>query len=797
MGNLFAQQIQISSDLIEDKLKQYQRANRSLPLFLHIDKTVYTNNESIWFSAYLLNFGSDTVEHNVLSIALADMVTKKVILTEKYKMRNALSFGALTLPDTIPSGNYQLIAFTNLIDANKIPVAKFSTNISIKSITRQDFTSAIYLIDSTAKNGLLRAKIAVNFKEEPKSKITPVVEYTYGKKTLQAITQNKHDFFLSIPEVNLFNSNPVLQAKIKLNKQIQYLTINLPRVQKKEITVRFFPEGGNLSYDLPNVIAWEAQIDNQIPIAVKAILYQNEKPIDTVETNSYGAGKFKLKPTQNSIYTLKTIPGNYIKSDSTYHLPKPIESTLVLNLPNAITDDTLQVNLFTKTKKSVQILIKNRDGIYANFQAKTTALGNSLKIPLFQLPKGICTITVFDSGKPIAERLFFARYNDRLDVKVEVNKLSYTKKDSVNVKIRLTDKYGKPATGLFSAAVIQQNRLNSSFADIENYVYLQHDLGNLPKDPSGKDFLNPEYLEYMLLIKGWRKYTWQDIIDNKTDTLKNYLTPQITGVVKYGNGKSVKEPIQLIALGAKNTGLITTDNNGAFTLQNEHLFAYEGKMITLMVSGKNNINYKIDVEDPFLTIGNNLSENSKNYIPTKSITNSSTSSDMMLKGLENNYNLQEVTIKAKNTDGSMFAFKGEPGTNDCGDFVDEAGHFNYEKATKRFKPKPNTLYVIRTDLNDSWFTVKPYYYIGCPEHEKTVLKIGGIYGERIFYGVSNQTEEIQYLSTLFWKPGIITDKNGNAELNFKTSDIADNFKIIIQGITENNVFSGIRSFIVK
>ena len=81
-----------------------------------------------------------------------------------------------------------------------------------------------------------------------------------------------------------------------------------------------------------------------------------------------------------------------------------------------------------------------------------------------------------------------------------------------------------------------------------------------------------------------------------------------------------------------------------------------------------------------------------------------------------------------------------------------------------------------------------------------MFKIRGVYTARELYGVNTDTAGIlepQFLSTLFWKPGVVPDENGETEFSFFTGDITGKFRIVAQGIGVKDVIYGESSFIVK
>ena len=82
----------------------------------------------------------------------------------------------------------------------------------------------------------------------------------------------------------------------------------------------------------------------------------------------------------------------------------------------------------------------------------------TIKIPLTALPKGLATITITDSlGRPLAERIFFAHYNNTEKLSIELGKTVYEQREKVNLKLKLKD---FAEQSFVSIAVIQNNRLD-------------------------------------------------------------------------------------------------------------------------------------------------------------------------------------------------------------------------------------------------------------------------------------------------------------------------------------------------
>lgn len=99
---------------IVNSIEQYNIKHLPEKLFLHTDKSVYINNEVCWFKIYAV----DGFFHQPLSlnkVAYVELLDEKnqVVVQEKIEMSDAMGNGSFVLPANIPTGNYQIIAYTN------------------------------------------------------------------------------------------------------------------------------------------------------------------------------------------------------------------------------------------------------------------------------------------------------------------------------------------------------------------------------------------------------------------------------------------------------------------------------------------------------------------------------------------------------------------------------------------------------------------------------------------------------------------------------------------------------------
>jgi len=334
--------------------------------------------------------------------------------------------------------------------------------------------------------------------------------------------------------------------------------------------------------------------------------------------------------------------------------------------------------------------------------------------------------------------------------------------------------------------VVQRNRISVKTANIEDYFYLHNGLKNLPANPSGNSMLDKNYLEDILLIRGWRRYTREELTAQNQDSVFKTHYPLMTGAITSGK-KTLKKAVDLVSFGGINTGIITTNTDGSFELSNENLLVEQNKNIYYRLGLEKN-GYDIKVNDAFIPITNALAKSVKPSI-FENLSNNQENS--ILKNLQNVISLKDVEITVKQ--GGIFGTKGEPGANECGDYVDgqdDLSYLNYEGTplSQRQKPIKNRPYVKRIQLNGAWFRVERVWYTGClTENEKKGIAIKGINSGKEYYMAIEDDGGLQYHSTLYWQSGLMTDASGEIPISFKAGDIADDFSIIVQGISNKGL----------
>lgn len=772
-------------DPLEQQFYFYKQSRPAAILFVHFDKNIYTNNETAWFTGYLLNERlTDISKHNILSVALIRDIDSTIIKHQKFIMAEGLSYGSMTMPDSILAGNYHFLVSTNRV-SNGLPDVSYVQPIILKTNTTLPFNANVKILEPGIP-GKKPTNVLLSV-TTPDARFLPkpvTVNSRYGNITQTSKTNSSGELILKLDEQeNLIDPNVYL--KLIYGKDSSFLNLALP-VKKQKAKVSFFPEGGNMVNGTSGTIGWEVKDQQLAVMTLKAELYKNDQIIDTIETSHNGIGRFILTPTKGSSYKVKLMHSGL--ADSIYMLPAAIDDHgLGLSIVQAATTDTLRVNLKTRHKIPIFIRVHNykETFVYNSIDLKNPGL--SLKISLENVPRGLNTITILDSlGRPIAERLFFAHYDPSKKISLSTSQPTYRQREKVSLSINLNK---LDSLAMVSIACVSENRLpHKLISDIETYNYLTSQINALPPYNNTRGYEDPNYLEDVLLVKGWSRYTWTDLIKAKAaDTLIEYDNTTLSLTVSELK-KPIIKAIGIALLSPKGLNFFTTDDQGNFDIPLKNLIVEKEKPVYIFIADKRKEKYRLHAKDPYTDLN-------KNYLKVlfpkfRSIPSTIENNRLLsLKSSEGAFQLKEVQIKA----GTPEIQSRLRGSNRCGDYVCSYNILNCMNHVGDYlntQPIPGKMY------NQNGRNV---IYKACVEDQIVpgMLPIEGVYTKKEFY-VNDYPEPLEpaFASTLYWNYGeLLTNKT--KEITFHTSDITGKFRIIIQGITTDGVVYGDCTFEVK
>jgi hypothetical protein len=803
--NLLKANAQESSQSVDSLYKQidlYRLKKSSSVLFTCFDKTVYVNNENVWLTSYLLDYNKQTNDPTILSIVLLNNFDKSIVLKQQFSMANGLSFGHVIIPDSLAPGNYSFITYTNVIQ-NGIPDDVFVQQITIKSTSESPFLTSLKSVDTPAtetKKIVLEVKTASHIPINDAT-VSWRIGDTAGKIIAikgKGIIDGLYSF--SVSRKQIISGNYVMQASVSFNKEVRQLTLHLSPDEPK-LSIKFYPEGGSLVHGTLINVGWEARTEYGAPVKIKAVLYKDNIAIDTLQNDRYGLGKFTFIPMVLSRYHVQVIGD---ANDNHYLLPAIVEKGPVLSIKKAIVNDSLQIKLSSKYPQKFTVIIHNFTRIFYAFVVQAISNGKIALVNLADVPKGLAAVTVLDSlQKPRAERIFFAHYDRRNALTVATDQQEYSLRQKVQLKLKLAANPLDSIKGIVTIACVQSSRREvKNSNDIESYRYLISELGALPAKENymGRSDADLDYLEKLLLIKGWRKYNWKENQGNANDTLNRGKQVNLSGnITRYGH--PLKNPLNLMVKTDSATTIATTDNKGNFQLDRRSVLSAEKRKVYLILNVEKSDGYEIKMNNEFENITNRLTKELNpidyNSLASKRLNNDS----LIINDLGRTVHLHEVKIVGRKDD----LYKVQPvassalakDKNECGDYVCMFDILNCANHKDDERNRPPV-------IGESYKYEGTYVvYKGCsievPSNTMTTAFIGINYSKE-FYGPDYSRfnpSEPEYLSTIYWKRLCFINSKQDTELSFYTSDIIGSFDIVIQGVSSNGLIYEKRQFYVK
>lgn len=595
--------------------------------------------------------------------------------------------------------------------------------------------------------------------------------------------------------------------------------------ERKVSRLSFFPEGGSLIDGVAAKVAFKGTDKKGMPADVKGELREDGRRIARLESLHDGMGMFMLLPHKDSRYTA-------VLDDGTeYDFPEVEPSGPSLQLRKQ-TDEYIEFLLSQRKDAAPQRIHLEGKMRGVKYCMAEGTLHEILKvrIPVRDFPlQGIAEFTLYnENGLPVAERLVYLNPKRKLNIEIRTDKERYTTREKGKVSVHVSDEQGNPVMAHLGLSIFDASYINEAVPEnMLSYCMLSSEIrGNIHNpvyyfNDGNKDRLRA--LDLLLLTQGWRRYVWEncDTIESVT-----FLSDEITGRQIIGKKRKQKEAgnmQQLLQMSGPeaNAQFIMTDTLGYFTIPTEQMLALRGGYVYLKpMLDKDEYKPEVSFKADF-PIADSLRSHLKCYTAFQdmNLVKSVEEFDNSVISRDSSILLSEVTVTG--TRGRVFRDKmmgrldnlAQLNTNSayvcttCNylinyrmDYNAHHNEFGHCPAKGRKKPINGKTYSIAkfkyngdTSTSGTSFSVvdvqsivyqAPFYSEKELLRMNNLYRVKGYYGKREFY----KPEEADMLlpmpdarNVLMWKPDIITDENGCAEVEFFCSDINTNFIGIIEG----------------
>jgi len=287
-----------------------------------------------------------------------------------------------------------------------------------------------------------------------------------------------------------------------------------------DFAVQFFPEGGNMIQEAAGQVAFKAIDNNGYPIAVTGKVKDSKgKEVAAITTIHDGMGMFELTPAPNETYqaTVKSAKGQ----SKTFPLPATATTGASLKIFNKGARIFYQ-SVFSNNSDSSfnDLMIVAQMGQQLVYKASLNAAEGRISgfIPTDELPSGIMQITLFNKDAvPLAERLAFVRKTDTLSLALEPTSISTNVRERNILLLKVPDSL---QTNL-SVSVTDADAVavDDNATNIMSSLLLTSDIKGFVFNPAWyfRNFA-PETLQALDLVmmtNGWRRFSWQKIINNE------------------------------------------------------------------------------------------------------------------------------------------------------------------------------------------------------------------------------------------------------------------------------------------
>jgi hypothetical protein len=314
-------------------------------------------------------------------------------------------------------------------------------------------------------------------------------------------------------------------------------------------SIQFFPEGGNMVYELENTVAFKLTDAYGKGIQGKgAIFNEKNENIVSFETERFGMGTFSFKPIKGNKYHAVIQLNNKTLSQD---LPEIYNNGWALHVKDE--GSTLSVNITgnVETEHNVFLFAQTRR---SNRFAKMQPLNDGATafiINKSDLGDGITQLTVFNEEKqPVCERLYFKKPANFLQVKLNSFQQDYLPRKKVNINVTTGETNSQPVDADMSVAVYLIDSLQPlPEINLLNYLWLSSDLKGTIESPqyyfenSGADV--DKATDNLMLTQGWRRFKWEEVLKNTTPSftflpeheghiITGKISPKITGLPDTG-----------------------------------------------------------------------------------------------------------------------------------------------------------------------------------------------------------------------------------------------------------------------
>jgi hypothetical protein len=233
-----------------------------------------------------------------------------------------------------------------------------------------------------------------------------------------------------------------------------------------------------------------------------------------------GAGKWK-------------VVAEYSGKKYRFDLPRSLPQGFVMETDNLSHPDSMEIWVRKNSDTPAEMLglvILSGGKLLNHCLVNVAGDETGFKMDKTQLPSGISQIVLFNrDGEILCDRLIFTGRNELLDIKAKTAKPAYKPHELVEMEFSVADRDANPVKTTFSLSVKDGANGVACKDNILTDLLLMSEIRGYVRDPSyyfkAEDDTCRAALDLLLMVQGWRRYSWKQMAGIEPLQLK-YLPEQ-------------------------------------------------------------------------------------------------------------------------------------------------------------------------------------------------------------------------------------------------------------------------------
>lgn len=583
-------------------------------LYIHFDKPNYLLGDTIWYKAYVLEGiqGTPTPISGVVYVELIDGAGRLVQRSRQVLVAGS-TYGEFYLnPAAVMPGKFTVRAYTRWLQ-NFGTDYFYAKPIDVSGDYLQEWTVNLAPVSARDSVGaqFIPLEMSLQHLNGKPLDVQPVTVALLrrGKPLVQERT-----IVDTLGHLSVGFRLPARQDVEALDVALRSGDAVMARFPLREgiadtrYDVQFLPESGRWLRGIPQVMGVKAIDENGLGIGASGVILDaHNREVAGFSCTHNGMGRVTLPALLEGKYRAKVDFPN--GTQEVYSLPEADTEGVVLQHPyRPVPTDYIPLIIGSSAGfwgREVILTGQSRGTMHYGAVLTITDSLMYTAIPRAYFPEGIIDFSVLDaSGRPLAARRI---YNDTrksgLLVSVTPEKRQYGTRDSVALKIRVTDSLGRPVRGNFSMAITDDSRVAVDTLDDNIYsrYFLSSEVKGYVEDPwyyFTRDTAARLALDNLLLTQGWVKYDHTLLSDKNARAYQPEPHFRIAGTVKNVLGKPLDKTNVVLFAGGRTSFFTDTLTNaqGQFVFSDIPPFDTAGFVIQARNKRNKSFNVGIDLE---------------------------------------------------------------------------------------------------------------------------------------------------------------------------------------------------------